>query len=205
MIKQKKLPAEKRKRVILRAAIEVFSESNYRVARISDIASRAGITDPMIYKFYKSKSELFQEILQITSNKTRQDFLKKDFFENEKLKSKKDFRMALKNSLWSYFSSMERYRKELKIYFQAISEVDEPEIQKVLRDSYKSYASLYQSILQQGKDQGTLALGMETQTIAWDIVGFTIHQSTLFVMGFYSDIDAQILLNRRIQEWIPEL
>ena len=123
MLKTKRLPAEKRKRVILRAAIDVFSQSNYRVAKISDIAARAGVTDPMIYKFYQSKSDLFQEILNITSSKTLSDFFHRNFY-NGKLSEKIDYKLAIERSLWSYFSSMEKYRRELKIYYQAISEVD---------------------------------------------------------------------------------
>ena len=203
MLKPKRLPAEERKRVIIRAAIEVFSESNYRVAKISDIATRAGVTDPMIYKFFKSKSILFQEILIKTSSKTLKDFLEQDFFCIENITSKEDFRLAIEKSLFSYFSSMEKYRKEIKIYFQAISEVDEPDIEKVLKDSYQNYASLYESILQKGTEDNIIQLDMSPKTIAWDIIGFMIQQSTLFLMGFHVEEDTKRLLYQRVTMWIP--
>ncbi|NWQ41873.1 TetR/AcrR family transcriptional regulator [Bacillus sp. EB106-08-02-XG196] len=203
MLKPKRMPAEKRKRVIIRAAIEVFSESNYRVAKISEIATRAGVTDPMIYKFFKSKSVLFQEILKKTSSKTLKEFLEQDFFYMEKIVCKEDFRLAVEKSLFSYFASMEKYRKEIKIYFQALSEVDEPDVEKVLKDSYQNYASLYESMLQKGAEANIIQLEMSAKAIAWDIIGFTIHQSTLFLMGFYVEEDAKKLLHQRITMWIP--
>ncbi|MEK4228181.1 TetR/AcrR family transcriptional regulator [Solibacillus sp. FSL H8-0538] len=203
MLTEKRIPAEKRKRMIIRAAIDVFSESNYRVAKVSDIAERAGITDPMIYKFFKSKSELFQEILITTSEQTIVKFFTREFFQPENLQTKDDYIVTIEKSLWAYFNNMEQFQKELKVYYQAISEVDESDVRKVLRDSYQNYASIYESILQKGTDDGLLHLTMDVRTIAWDIVGFTIQQSTLFIIGFYDVQDMQTLLRKRIQTWIP--
>ncbi|MFC4023647.1 TetR/AcrR family transcriptional regulator [Oceanobacillus longus] len=203
MEKQRKLAASDRKKIVIRSAIEVFSESNYRVAKITDIAKRSGITDPMIYKFFASKAELFQEILKITSRKTIENFLSKDFFTEEKLQTKAQYRKAIENSMWTYFSSMETYRRELKIYYQAISEVDDTDVRKVLIDTYQNYATFYQSVLKDGEAEDILDLDIDAETISWDMIGFIIHQSTLFLMDFYKEEDARKLLQSRVQTWIP--
>jgi TetR/AcrR family fatty acid metabolism transcriptional regulator len=47
---------------IVQAAIEVFSEKDFQSASISEIAQRVGIADGTIYKYFKSKDDLFFSI-----------------------------------------------------------------------------------------------------------------------------------------------
>jgi AcrR family transcriptional regulator len=203
MQKPKRLPAEKRKRVILRAAIDVFSESNYRVAKTSDIAERAGVTEPMIYKFFDSKKELFLEILKITSEKTLQNYLSNELFDPTNIHNKDDTRNAIEKSVLTYLFSLEKYRKEVKIYYQAISEIDDDDIKSIIKNAYKKYALLYENMLKSTVDKGLLANTTNIRAVAWDIVGFSMYQSTLFVMGNYDERDAKELLKGKLYFWIP--
>jgi len=49
---------------ILEAAFTLFSEQGYQSTSMPDIASRAGITAGNIYRYYKSKFELFYDVLE---------------------------------------------------------------------------------------------------------------------------------------------
>lgn len=201
MSKQKRLPADKRKRVILRAAIDVFSESNYRVAKVSDIAARAGVTDPMIYKFFDSKKSLFLEILMITNRKSIELFGIQNFITEDSFDNVKNLRLAFKKFLLMYFASMEKYRKELKVFYQAISEIDDPDIQRVIRGTYENIVDIMVPVLQKGIDKGLLSGRLEPEMIAWDIIGFTIQQNALFLAGLYNVKNADQLLTERMNTW----
>lgn len=50
---------DQRKEEILEAAITVFSRDGYHRVTTADISSEVGISQPYIYRFYKSKDELF--------------------------------------------------------------------------------------------------------------------------------------------------
>ncbi|RME20929.1 MAG: TetR/AcrR family transcriptional regulator [Deltaproteobacteria bacterium] len=54
---------QKRDRII-DAAVEVFAEKGFRAARISDIASRAGVADGTIYLYFKNKEDLLLVIFE---------------------------------------------------------------------------------------------------------------------------------------------
>ena len=54
---------EKRSR-ILEAAIAVFAEKGFHVARISDIADRAGVADGTIYLYFKHKEDILLSIFE---------------------------------------------------------------------------------------------------------------------------------------------
>lgn len=53
--------AERRK-VILRAAIEVFSRKGYHGCRIQDVAREAGVAYGLVYHYFKNKDELLESV-----------------------------------------------------------------------------------------------------------------------------------------------
>ena|ERR1700722_9825585 len=59
-----RLPATERRETILRAATEVFAQAGYRAAKVSDIAGRIGVTEPVIFQNFGSKAALFAAVLE---------------------------------------------------------------------------------------------------------------------------------------------
>ncbi|GGH73117.1 AcrR family transcriptional regulator [Pullulanibacillus pueri] len=50
---------EERREAILEAGLEVFAESGYYNTTTAHIAAKAGISQPYVFKFFKTKEELF--------------------------------------------------------------------------------------------------------------------------------------------------
>ncbi len=57
-------PAPGKRERILRAAIDVFAESGYFNAKVSDIAKAAGVADGTIYLYFDGKEELLTTIFR---------------------------------------------------------------------------------------------------------------------------------------------
>jgi TetR/AcrR family transcriptional regulator, fatty acid metabolism regulator protein len=51
-----------RRRVILRAAVEVFSRKGYHGCRIQDVAREAGVAYGLVYHYFKNKDELLESV-----------------------------------------------------------------------------------------------------------------------------------------------
>jgi AcrR family transcriptional regulator len=58
-----RLTAERRRETILDAATEVFAASGYRAGKVSDVAARIGVTEPVIFQNFGSKAALFAAVL----------------------------------------------------------------------------------------------------------------------------------------------
>jgi AcrR family transcriptional regulator len=58
-----RLPADQRRASILKAATEVFAEAGYRAGKVSDVAARVGVTEPVIFQNFGSKAALFAAVL----------------------------------------------------------------------------------------------------------------------------------------------
>jgi len=66
-----RMPAARRREMILRAAAEVFSQAGYRAARMSDIAARIGVTEPVVFQNFGSKPALFAAVLEHAAGEAR--------------------------------------------------------------------------------------------------------------------------------------
>ena len=55
---------ERNRDVILRAASEEFAEKGFAATKTSDIAARAGLPKPNVYYYFKSKENLYREVLE---------------------------------------------------------------------------------------------------------------------------------------------
>lgn len=58
-----RLTAERRRESILDAATEVFAAAGYRAARVSDVAARIGVSEPLIFQNFGSKEALYAAVL----------------------------------------------------------------------------------------------------------------------------------------------
>lgn len=62
--RRQRLPASERRTVISRAAVEVFAERGFEAASLDEIARRAGVTKPLLYRHFASKTELYIRLLE---------------------------------------------------------------------------------------------------------------------------------------------
>ena len=54
-----RLPAAERRRHLIETAIRVFSEGSYRGTTTAEIARAAGVSEPILYRHFASKRELY--------------------------------------------------------------------------------------------------------------------------------------------------
>ncbi|MGE4319216.1 MAG: TetR/AcrR family transcriptional regulator [Deferribacterales bacterium] len=48
---------------LLEAALDLFTEKGYAAASVSEIVSRAGVTKPMLYYYFKNKEGIYTELM----------------------------------------------------------------------------------------------------------------------------------------------
>lgn len=62
--RRRRLDAATRRETILDAAIPLFASAGYEQTRMSDVAARVGVTEPVIFQNFGTKSELFAAALE---------------------------------------------------------------------------------------------------------------------------------------------
>jgi AcrR family transcriptional regulator len=66
-----RLTAGQRRETILEAATEVFAASGYRAGKVSDVAARIGVTEPVVFQNFGSKAALFAAVLDRLADDVR--------------------------------------------------------------------------------------------------------------------------------------
>lgn len=62
---RKRVPAAERRRLLIKAAGDVFAERGYQAAGVEAVARKAGVTVPVLYDHFRSKAELYTELVEI--------------------------------------------------------------------------------------------------------------------------------------------
>jgi AcrR family transcriptional regulator len=70
-----RLSAEERREAVLDAAVHEFAQAGYHAASTTNIAKRAGISQPYIYALFPNKKALFIAVQQRVSERIRDAFV----------------------------------------------------------------------------------------------------------------------------------
>jgi len=68
-----RLPAARRRRQLLDVALELFADRGYHATAMNDIAEAAGVTKPVLYQHFRSKRELYLELLEDVGGRLRDE------------------------------------------------------------------------------------------------------------------------------------
>ncbi len=58
-----RLPAPRRRQQLLDVALQVFGELGFHPTSMNDVADAAGVTKPVLYQHFRSKRELYKQVL----------------------------------------------------------------------------------------------------------------------------------------------
>lgn len=92
---------------ILQATLEVLIERGYRATRLDDIASRAGVTKPLIYHYFKDKNDLVHRAMEWRLNQVLSE--KRDAMQGAKSDWETDLRLFV-GWQWARWSTPEAIR-----------------------------------------------------------------------------------------------
>jgi len=172
-----RLPAEKRRKQIVKCAVRVFARSNYRKARVADIAAEAGISEAMIYKHFPSKKSIFIEILHNMSGRIISRLREEENKEENALE-------AIRNMAKTFYNLIVNHPDEVKVQFQAISEVDDKEIADRLHQDHEDYMRFIRSVIERGIQQGTVRKDLDVDRLVLLLDGVGVFIELMKLLSF---------------------
>lgn len=172
----KRLRAEERRKQILFEAIRVFAASNYKTARVKEIADRIGISEAAIYNHFPSKKVIFLEILDRIEERVLA------FWEAEAARES-DPLEALREMGIAYVERLKDHPDELKVQFQAISEVDDPDIARRLKHHHRAYVSFVEELLRRGIETGHVRKDVNPRDFAFVFDGMGVMSNMMHLVG----------------------
>jgi AcrR family transcriptional regulator len=146
VVSERKSKAERRAE-ILDAALSVFAEQGLHGASTEDIARRAGISQPYVFRLFGTKKELFKAVVARCFRETLQAFRQAaDGARGEE---------ALQAIGQRYRTALETNRLYLLVQMQAYVACEDPEICEVVRTGYGDLVAYVERV--SGADSATVS------------------------------------------------
>jgi AcrR family transcriptional regulator len=162
-----RLPAAERRRQIVEAALGVFSTGSYAGATTAEIARAAGVSEPILYRHFASKRELYFACLDEAWARLR------DLVEDR-------MRTRGPREAWHGVgeATAQMVRTKLlvpNLWMQAITEAGEdPEIRRYVRKHMRHVHDYVADIVRRSQDAGGVARDRDPDAEAWIFLGATL-------------------------------
>jgi AcrR family transcriptional regulator len=154
-----RLAADQRREAVLAAAQTVFARLGYRGASTAEIAATCGCSEPVLYKHFAGKRDLFVAVLRRRSDTAQQHL--------EQLAESERPLEALLDHLRDKFADPE-WIELVRLRLVAVAaSASEPEIGATLRDVLDGLRSGFAAVFRRAQALGQLRADADPDQIAW--------------------------------------
>ena len=156
-----RLPAAERRQDLIETAIRVFTEGSYRGTTTAEIARAAGISEPILYRHFASKRELYLAALDHVWSNARARWT--DVLENASTVAE-----GLAEMGRGHFSVKDCKFQLAELWVQALGEAaEDPELRKHLRKHMREVHDFIAGAIRRGQEEGSLNAARDAEAEAW--------------------------------------
>lgn len=184
-----RMRAEDRKQQLLESAARCFAQHGYRGTTTAMIAAEAGVSEPIIYRHFHNKHDLFIALIEEVGERVFNNW--------ERVTAHADTPLAkLQAMMYTNPATSDPWTASVyQLLFHASTEISEPTIQDAIRDHYERYVRALASVMKDAQEAGQIRSDVPAEWLAWQIihaaVGFamvrplkiTSHANLEFVQG----------------------
>jgi AcrR family transcriptional regulator len=159
---KQRLSAEARRAAVLETACRVFSRSSYRGATTAEIAREAGISEPILYRHFGSKRDLYLACLDEAWAT----------FREEATTAMADDPVGCLGVISDRYMSKGNRLRVVDLWIQALAEANEDAvIAKALRRQIREVHDFFADVIRDGQTRGVVHEDRDAVAEAWIFVG----------------------------------
>lgn len=172
-----RLPAKERRTAVVETACRVFAKSSYRGSTTAQIARETGVTEPVLYRHFASKRELYLACLAAAWDQLR-------LLWDEALEREEDPAMWVATLGQTYLQGRAADRIILiDLWIQALTEAaDDLEIRRGLREQVREVHSFVADVIRRAQEAGGIVPDRDADAEAWIFIS----------LGLLSTIDRRL-------------
>ena len=157
---RRRLGASARRESILEVALAEFAASGYEQTRVADIASKVGVTEPVVFQNFGTKGNLFAAVLEraVDQVAARLDVLGRETASVVDL---------LRRLLAPAHQDRMHSRGGLGVLFIEAAAINDPQLRLALQRAHARAAQAIARLLDRGQLEGSVRADVEPMTLAW--------------------------------------
>jgi AcrR family transcriptional regulator len=189
------MPAAERRQALIDTAIRVFSEGSYRGTTTAEIARAAGISEPILYRHFASKRELYLAALDHVWGKMRTSW-------DETLATTPDVRAAIEAMGRGHVTVRDCKFQLAELWVQALGEASEDvELRKHLRRHMREVHDFLASLIRRGQEEGVLHPDRDADAEAWSFLAGGMLGMVGRRVGLLDDEEVKAIRTARL-DWL---
>ena len=187
-----RLPAEERKAAVLECACGIFSAGSYRGTTTAEIAREAGVTEPVLYRHFASKRDLYLAVLEESWRRLRALW-------ERVVAEEPDPRFWVGAMGRAYLESEDSKVLCAELWIQALTEAsDDPEIRKLLRKQMREVHGFVSDVIRRSQEAGGVYPDRDPSAEAWIFISIGLLGTVGRRVGSVPDEDFEgIIASRR--------
>jgi TetR/AcrR family transcriptional regulator len=191
-----RLPAAERRAAILGTALRVFSEGSYRGTTTAEIAREAGVSEPILYRHFASKRDLYLACIQESWDRLRGVW-------DETIAGEPDAGRWLPAMSRAYVCLKDAKHLVAELWMQATVEVgDDPAVQTFLRAHMREVHDYVADVIRRCQASGNVVRERDADAEAWlFLAGGLLGTIGRRVGGLVDDDDLTQIRASRV-EWL---
>src|SRR6478672_2953365 len=156
-----RLPAEQRKAAVLDSACGIFSSGSYRGTTTGQASRLAGVTEPVLYRHFASKRDLYLAVLEESWRRLR-------LLWEAAVEAETDPRLWVGAMGHAYFEAKDPKLRCADLWVQALTEAsDDPEIRKFLKRQMREVHNYVADVIRRSQEAGGVLPDREASAEAW--------------------------------------
>ena len=172
-----RLPGPERRQAVVETACRVFAKGSYRGSTTAQIARETGVTEPVLYRHFASKRELYLACLDTVWAQVRELW-------ERAIEREDDPANWLKAIGKAYLEARAAARIVLvDLWIQALTEAaDDPEIRRALRRQVREVHDFVVDVIRRAQEAGGIVAERDPDAEAWIFIS----------LGLLSTIDHRL-------------
>ena len=155
-----RLKAPQRREQLIEVATKLFAKTGYDATTTADIARAAGVTEPILYRHFESKQELFVAIVRDVSATTVQAW-------NDQITGVNDPAEKLRRVAQALPDHIKRLGDSYHVLHGALSTSTDKKVLAVMKEHYRQIEDFFARIVAEGQKSGIFNKSITPQAAAW--------------------------------------
>lgn len=156
-----RLSAEERRAAVLESACQIFAKGGYHGATTAQIARTAGVTEPILYRHFASKRDLYLACLDAAWNECRAMW-------ELAVEQQPDPALWVGAMGRAYLAAKDKRGQMALLWVQALTEAsDDPEIRRFVRRQMRDVHDYVAEVIRRAQAAGGIVLERDADAEAW--------------------------------------
>jgi AcrR family transcriptional regulator len=162
-----RLKAPQRREQLIEVATKLFAKFGYEATTTAAIAEAAGVTEPILYRHFKSKQELFIAITRAMSQQTLASWAKL-------AEHASDPAEQIRLVASEFPSHLKQLSDAYHVIHGALATTRDKKVLAVMREHYSDIETFFVEIVKAGQASGVFRQDMDPKVPAWQLINVGI-------------------------------